>query len=382
MPEQIPINSALLAWARERAGWTLADATAKYQKFAQWEKGTSAPTYIQLESLAEDLKVPVAIFFFSTPPVLPPIMETFRTLPSSEVAKLPKGLRMLLRQGKALQLNLIEMTGGVNPFPKLITRDVRLDANESVADMANRVRLYLGITVTEQRSWKNSDDALKKWRDCFLASGIYVFKDAFRLEQYFGFCLYDESFPIIYLNNTSSKTRQIFTCFHELAHLLFHTSGIDFFEDEYLNSLHSAEKAIEIACNKFAAEFLLPDLEFIKMLSSRPPSEGTAELIAQEFHVSREVVYRRFLDKGLISEKTYLEAAKKWSAQRNSGSKANDSSGNYYNTKLSYLGREYVSLALGQFHQNKIDEDKLALFLVTKPKNIPTLEEYFLRGGP
>ena len=381
MPEQIPINSAMLTWARERAGWTLADAEAKYQKISNWEKGLSAPTYIQLESLADDLKVPVAVFFFSTPPILPPIMETFRTLPSSEVAKLPKGLRMLLRQGKTLQLNLIEMNGGVNPSPKLITRDLQLDANESVASMAHRVRSYLGITLAEQRSWKDNDEAFKKWRDCFLSNGIYVFKDAFRLAQYFGFCLYDESFPIIYLNNTSSKTRQIFTCFHELAHLLFHTSGIDFFEDKYLGSLHSAEKAIEIACNKFAAEFLLPDLEFTKFISSKPPSEATAELVAQEFHVSREVVFRRFLDKGLISEKTYLKAAEYWSNQRSLARTSKDSSGNYYNTKLSYLGREYVSLALGQFHQNKIDEDKLALFLITKPKNVPTLEEYFLRGG-
>ncbi|MFA6213606.1 MAG: ImmA/IrrE family metallo-endopeptidase [Candidatus Obscuribacterales bacterium] len=381
MPEQIPINATLLTWARERAGWTLSDAKAKYHKFAEWENGSSFPTYIQLESLADDLKIPVAVFFFPVPPALPPITETFRTLPSSEVAKLPKGLRMLLRQGKAMQLNLMEMTGGVNPSPKLITRDLQLDANEGVTDMAQRVRLHLGVSLDEQRSWRSTDEALKKWRDSFLSSGIYIFKEAFRLEQYFGFCLYDDLFPIIYLNNSSSKTRQIFTCFHELAHLLFHTSGIDFFEDEYLSFLRSSDQAIEVACNRFAAEFLLPDFELTKMLQSRQPSETTAEIIAQEFNVSREVVFRRFLDKGLISEKTYQEAAMRWNDQRTSATKASESSGNYYNTKLAYLGREYVSLALRQYHQNKIDEEKLALFLVTKPKNVPTLEEYFLKGG-
>ena len=50
-------------------------------------------------------------------------------------------------------------------------------------------------------------------------------------------------------------------------------------------------------------------------------------------------------------------------------------------TKLAYLGREYVGLVLHEYHRNRIDRDQLADFLDTKPKNVATLEEYYLQGG-
>src|SRR3546814_17029352 len=65
---------------------------------------------------------------------------------------------------------------------------------------------------------------------------------AFRTDDFSGFCLYDEEFPIIYVNNSSAKTRQIFTYFHELAHLVFHTSGIAKVRDRYIERLAGDSK--------------------------------------------------------------------------------------------------------------------------------------------
>ena len=65
--EQMPVNPALITWARERAGLTPEEATAKFRKIAAWEAGDAGPTYPQLEDLAEAFKVPVAVFFFHTP---------------------------------------------------------------------------------------------------------------------------------------------------------------------------------------------------------------------------------------------------------------------------------------------------------------------------
>ena len=81
---------------------------------------------------------------------------------------------------------------------------------------------------------------------------------------------------------------------------------------------------------------------------------------------------------GRIDEPQYLEAVDRWNAQRQAGG---GEGGNYYWTKLTYLGRDYVALALSEFHQNRIDENQLADFLDTKPKNVGTLEDYFGRGG-
>jgi transcriptional regulator with XRE-family HTH domain len=110
MAEQIPINPALLVWARERAGFSREEAAQKFKRIADWEAGASAPTYPQLEQLSDTLKVPIAVFFFPAPPDVPPINETFRTLPAAELDRLPSRVRMLMRKAKAMQLNLAELT--------------------------------------------------------------------------------------------------------------------------------------------------------------------------------------------------------------------------------------------------------------------------------
>ena len=105
-------------------------------------------------------------------------------------------------------------------------------------------------------------------------------------------------------------------------------------------------------------------------------SEETTELLAARFHVSREFVYRKFLDQGLIEEATYTEAADRWADQRGPGGPGGD----FYWTKIAYLGREYIQLALSQYHQNRIDQNQLAEYLDSKPRHVGTLEEYFSRG--
>lgn len=377
MAEQVPVTPALLTWARERAGLSRDAAIERFRKFGEWEDGLSSPTYPQLEDLAEAFKVPVAVFFFPEPPRVPAIEETFRTLPGIEYARLPSRVRLLLRKAKALQLNLAELANGRNPSERLITRDLSFASNVSIAAMARAVREYLGVSLETQQEWRDDEVAMKEWRSALLNVGVFVFKDAFRVPEFSGFCLYDDSFPIIYVNNSSSKTRQIFTFFHELAHLIFRTSGVDKVHDDYIDRLRDENQRVEILCNRFAAEFLLPEAAFEAAVLGREPSRATAEAVAARYHVSREVVFRRFLDRNRIDQGEYIEAVETWNAQRVQGG----SGGDHYWSKLSYLGREYVALALRAYHQNRIDQDQLADFLDTKPRNLSTLESYFERGA-
>jgi Zn-dependent peptidase ImmA (M78 family) len=197
------------------------------------------------------------------------------------------------------------------------------------------------------------------------------------VDEYSGFSLYDDVFPIIYVNNSSTKTPQIFTLFHELAHLLFHTSGIDTLEDRYIATLPDRQKRIEILCNRFATQFLVPETAFVDAIAGHDHTERTAELIAARFHVSREVIYRKFLDRRWIGQAEYRRAVQQWAKQRQPGG----GSGDFYWNTISYLGRDYISLAFNQYYQNRIDAEQLGEYLNTKPKNISTLEEYFSRGS-
>ena len=373
--EQIPVTPSVISWARERAGFSVEEAAEKFARIAAWEAGEAFPTYPQLEQLADTFKLPIAVFFFPEPPVLPPISESFRTLSAAEFAQIPRQVKFLLRKASALQINLSELCHEQNPADRLITRDLEFRANVSLKVMGRRVREYIGISLEEQCSWGTDDDALKNWRQALSDIGVFVFKDSFRVAEYSGFCLYDEVFPIIYVNNSVAKTRQIFTLFHELAHLLFHTSGIDTFEDEYIPALPAPARRIEVLCNRFAAQFLVPEATFRAAFAGLDPSENTAELLAARFHVSRELIYRKFLDRGLIEEAAYTEATARWAGQRRPGV-----GGNPYWTKIAYLGREYIELALRQYHQNRIDQNQLAEYLDSKPRYVGTLEEYFSRG--
>jgi Zn-dependent peptidase ImmA (M78 family) len=225
-----------------------------------------------------------------------------------------------------------------------------------------------------QFSWANADTALKNWRRVFFEVGIYVFKDQFRTEAFSGFCLYHEEFPIIYVNNTTTKTRQIFTLFHELAHLLFHTSGIDTPNDDYIEALPQKDRRIEVICNRLAARLLVPEDAFERAFAGRQPTEATASEIARQFNVSRESIYRKFLDRDLITRADYDAAVNRWNQQRKG-----PPGGDPYNTKIAYLGDEYITRAFQNFYQNQIDADQLADYLDIKPKNLTRLEEYISR---
>lgn len=374
MPEGIAVNGDVIKWARERAGLTLEEAAEKFQKIAAWETGASSPSYPQLESMADEFRIPVAVFFFPERPKAPRIEETFRTLPHTEFARLPRRMQFLLRKAKAFQLGLSELTKGRNSAERLITRDVEFTARMSPDTMAVRVRDFLGVSLDRQMSWRDADEALKEWRQTLYRVGVFVFKDAFREESFSGFSLYDDTFPIIYVNNSAAKTRQIFTLFHELGHLLFRTSGIDPLDNQYLERLPERPRHIEVLCNRFAAQFLLPEKAFEAAFAGQPPTERTAETLAGRFHVSREFIFRSFLDRNLITQEDYIRAARNWAAQKQKGS-----GGDPYRSKLAYLGREYVALVFNQYHQNHIDETQLGEYLDMKPKNIGTLEEYFVR---
>lgn len=378
--EGLPITPAVVQWARERAGYSMDDAVRHFKKIAAWEAGEAMPTYVQVEQMAERFKIPVAVFFFPKPPAVPPIEQSFRTLTAADFAAIPRTVRLFLRRGRAMQLNLAELNDSKNPAGRVISRDLRPSTSTSLDKIAALVREYLGVSIDEQASWKSVDEALEKWREVFATkAGVYVFKDAFRAPSYFGFCLYDDEFPVIYINNSSAKSRQIFTLFHELGHLLFHTSGIDMLDDHFIDHLSGAEQKIEIICNGLAGRVLVPDEVLDNLLRDANIGRPLATQLANYFSVSREVIYRKFLDRGLIDADEYEAAAKEWAAQMKG--KDDESSGNYYNSQRAYLGQRYIDLAFTRYYQHRFDRGQLAEYLNLKPKNLPTFAEKFAGGG-
>jgi Zn-dependent peptidase ImmA (M78 family) len=208
--------------------------------------------------------------------------------------------------------------------------------------------------------------------------GIFVFKDAFKAQGYSGFCLTDDEFPIIYVNNSTHENRQMFTLFHELAHLLFDTSGIDTAKDEFIGQLTGRGKRIETACNSFAGSFLLPEDAFDAAMEGQAADEYTASEIADTFKVSRAVVFHRFHERALISDDAYGAAMAAFNKPRGGSGKGG---GNYYATQISYLGRPYIRTALARYYQQRINREQLADYLNIKARYVDAFEAAFEKGG-
>jgi Zn-dependent peptidase ImmA (M78 family) len=195
--------------------------------------------------------------------------------------------------------------------------------------------------------------------------------------------LYDVGFPLIVINNGTATTRQIFTLFHEFAHLLVHVNGVTKQDDRYVELLTGEPRRIEIFCNQLAAELLVPTVDLrlvIKRLGTDDESVGE---IARTYKVSREVILLRLLNMQLITRHRYEKKAAEWVSEYEASVVVRKPSGNYYATQASYLSERYTRLAFGSYYRGKISLEQLADYLNVSAKSVPGLEQFVLQkaGG-
>ena len=219
---------------------------------------------------------------------------------------------------------------------------------------------------------------MARWRERVEAIGVFVFKRSFKQQGVSGFCLIDPQFPIICVNNSTAKTRQIFTIFHELAHILVRSSGITKTDNIYISSLSSEERSIEVFCNAFAGEFLVPSSDFDLRFDRQQPVEDSTTELARYYNVSREVVLRKLLDRGIVSQEHYEEMAQRW-IEEFEESRKSGRGGDYYATQAAYLGDRYLNLVFSHYNEGNVSLQELASYLGIKAKSVEGLERQMLR---
>ncbi|MEI7511290.1 MAG: XRE family transcriptional regulator [Candidatus Peregrinibacteria bacterium] len=379
MKTGIPISPAVLKWAREQQGLSLEEVSVFFKKdieiVSSWEEGLLNPSYSQLEKLAYTLyKRPIALFFFPNPPQEKSLAKSFRTLPTTEIDKIPSKLRTLIRKAKAMQIGICELV----EQKTMVLKDFETSPSLPLEDITQAVREYLDIPLEKQYSWKDDSEALLEWRRAIEKKGVFVFKEAFHTDKYSGFCLHDDYFPLIYINNTQSKNRQIFTLFHEFAHLLFGVGGIEIPDDSYISTLHGEAKLIEIICNKFAGSFLVPEDAFQKDIENQTVSEDLINSLSVQYKVSREVILRRFFSQGLITSEKYRYFVEKWKMQGKE-KKTKKGGGDYYNNQGVYISEHYANIVFQKYYNNRLSLSDVANYLGVKVKNVEGIETSFLK---
>ncbi|MFW6025500.1 MAG: ImmA/IrrE family metallo-endopeptidase [Candidatus Woesearchaeota archaeon] len=379
---KVNVTPSVLKWARKRYNLSVKEVAKRIGKkpsvIKSWENGEENPTYVQLETIAYQIyKCPLGVFFFPEPPSELDKKSSFRTLPNHERKKLSYSVMKLIDKAESYQLSLKELYDNKNPFEPLITNELTFSKDFEIEKNVKEVRNYLGVSLKEQFNWKGERIALKEWRESLEKAGVFVFKDAFKDDKISGFCLYDDKFPLIYINNSMPKTRQIFTLFHEITHLLFGLNGIDKMKDDFLDILADEEKKIEIFCNQFAADFLVPNERFNRDIDGIKIDEKSISKLANKYSVSREVITRKLLDLGMISERFYREKRSKWIKEAKEKKKGNGGGGNYYYTKLAYLSNNYLETVFKKYHSREISPMDVSDYLNVKINNIASLEAYF-----
>jgi len=305
---RVAVSDKILGWALDRSGLTLPDVVHKFPKLQQWASGDSQPTLRQLESLARFTLTPLGFFFLDVPPedLLP--IPYFRTQ-GDEASHTPSPdlldtIHHMQRRQTWLREFLVDQGQGKLPFVR------SADPGEPLVAIGQRMRKALGLDAgwaARERSWT---EALRVLRESMEDAGILVVvngivgNNTHRVldpDEFRGFVLVDDWAPLVFVNGADGKAAQMFTLAHELAHVFFGSSAA--FD---LRELSPAHDQTERACNRVAAEFLVPQQAIREIWPSVQNAPDRFESLARKFKVSVLVAARRVLDLHLINRDEFL----------------------------------------------------------------------------
>ena len=377
------VNGEIIRWAREYYNMQPDEAAmaigVDLQRYSNWETGQEFPTYAKLKKISEVFRKPSAIFFFPEPPSLPPIKGDLRTLPTDVINRFSKNIIVQFEHAEVYQMSVKEL------YPERKSILTQRDTFPSdMTALCNYIRHLLSFPLSAQKARKNTKIVFEIYRERFYDLGIYVFKDSFRDNSVSGLCINDATHPVILINNSMSFARQIFTLFHELYHLISGTSGAEIIRDDFYVALEPAQEQSERDCDIFANTFLIPHDDFVAELAKQPLTEEYIEHLAKLYSVSREAIMYTLLKMGKITSADYdaLRETLYGEAIRNQKQPGgnNKSGGNYYSTKLSYLGQRYTGDVFKQYFSGRIDSVRASEMLHSKVDHLPRLEAAFFRG--
>ncbi|MBI5675093.1 MAG: ImmA/IrrE family metallo-endopeptidase [Nitrospirae bacterium] len=225
MARSIPalVNSSLLTWAREDAGFSIEQAAERAdfstEKLQAWESGLFQPTLRQAEKLAKLYHRPYSVFCLSEPPKTKPLASEYRRLPGVRPGAESPELRFAIRQmiyRRKVALGLISELAD-KPDKFLLSAHLQEDTEH----VATHIRSKLGISIETQHAWPNEFRAWHGWRAAVEDIGVLVFQfSKVNPKEVRGVSLLDFPLPVIGINSKEVPASKPFSLLHELVHIM------------------------------------------------------------------------------------------------------------------------------------------------------------------
>lgn len=266
--KQFHISIAMIDWIAEQQGLSVAELAQRImvKSTDKFEKGIVNKT--QAGKLAKLANIPFGFLFLKHPPpaqkaTLPDFRNVVDSLPLSNdffdtlndiQSKIEWYQDYLARQGDYTPLAIVGKYKPLETPVDIISDDIRK-------------LLHLDNINLEKTS---KGDYLKIVIERIENAGVLVFqngvvgannKRSIDIAEFRGFAIADRHTPAIFLNNNDSKSAQLFTLIHELAHILTGAAGISNWTYPFTNK-------VESYCNKVASMVLMPTDAFLKMWRS------------------------------------------------------------------------------------------------------------------
>lgn len=299
------ITPSVLEWAINRAGFSVESIHKKADK---WIKGEARPTFNQAMDIAKKLQIPFGYLWLKEPPVEQEIIPDLRTIDNLDNPEMSLELRTTIKDAAIKQewykdyitsndYHMHKVVGNfsMNDEKKTIVEDIQtkfelsdLIGNRTDKDIMLKTLIEkaetLGILVMQSSIFRNNT------------------QNPLNIREFRGFAIYDDVAPLIFINSKDAKAAQIFTFFHEIAHLWINQEGVS---DP---SIFTPKHQVELFCNEIAAMVLMPKDKLEKeVFNIGYSSHDQLVELANIFSVSTFAILNRLRGLGLIEANQYFQ---------------------------------------------------------------------------
>jgi len=364
---RVSVKPEMLRWACVRAGFDADSLAHRFPQLSAWERGETEPTFRQVEEFAKATHTAIGYFFLPEPPVEKVPIPDFRTIELGTVeAPSPDLLDTiyLCQQRQEWYRDFVRFGG-----EKTVSFVGSVGVTADVEKTAAVIRTALKFDLDSRRKARTWAEALSQFIAQADEAGILVMVNGVvgnnnhrKLDpnEFRGFALSDDLAPLVFVNGADTKSAQMFTLAHELAHIWLGQSALS--ND---STASHPTHAVELWCNQVAAEILVPLAIFREEYRRAADLREETQRLAKCYKVSTLVILRRMHDAGGLTDDELWSAYHQELAHLRAIPKG--SGGDFYLTQAARVSKRFArALVVSTLEGHTLHRDAFRLLGFSK----------------